>query len=154
MKFLELKRPKLLKKFLCSENNFIVRVGLHLAVYYNASDLESEITTCIYHKNPVVRKLAYVAMGNLFLIEKADEMLKRYPEESKTNQTQIIISLGKIGNANHLGFLKNLLLESQWNEVEIASAIKSIDSNFLSDLARNNPRIDSLKKHTEEPLLK
>lgn len=150
----KLKRPKLLKKFLSSENNFIIRVGLHLVVYYNASDLESEITTCIYHKNPVVRKLAYVAIGNLFLIEKADEMLKRYPEESKTNQTQIIISLGKIGNSDHLEFLKMCLLESRQNAIEIANAIKSIDSGFMTSLSQNDERISSLKKHIDEPLLK
>ncbi|WP_127845797.1 HEAT repeat domain-containing protein [Psychroflexus aestuariivivens] len=150
----KLRRPKLLRKFLTSENNFIVRVGLHLVVYYNASDLESEITNCIDHQNPVVRKLAYVALGNLFLVEKADDMLAKYNNETKANQTQIIMSLGKIGDQNHLEFLKNRLLESNWNEIEIARTIQSIDSEFLTSLSFNNQRIESLKRHTDEPLLK
>ncbi|MFN2260633.1 MAG: hypothetical protein ABR595_01025 [Psychroflexus sp.] len=153
-KMRKLKRPKLLKKFLSSENDFIVRVGLHLAVYYNASDLESEIFKCIYHENSVIRKLAYVALGELFLVDKVDDMLARYDGETNSNQIQIIVSLEKIGNPNHLEFLKKCLFESTRGEIEITNSINSIDPEFLAVIAKNNPKIESLKNHVEEPLLK
>lgn len=150
----KLKRPKLLKHFLLSENDFIVRVGLHLAVYYNASDLESEITDCIYHENTLVRKLAYIALSYLFLFEKADEIIMRYTEETEANQTLIIVTLSKIGNNKHQDFLKSLLLENSGNELEIGRAVKSIDPAFMSYLAFNNQNIKNIKKHIDEPLLK
>lgn len=153
-KMRKLKRPELLKDFLLSENHFIVRVGLHLAVYYNASDLETEITACIYHKNILVRKLAYIALGDLFLIDKSDELVKRYPEESEANRTIIIISLGKIGNSEHLDFLENILFNGNLNQLEIARAINSIDPARFSSLALNNQKVKALKKHIDEPLLK
>lgn len=153
-KMRKLKRPKLLKQFLLSENDFIVRVGLHLVVYYNASDLESEIAGCMYHESPQVRKLAYIALGNLFFVEKTEEIIRRFAEETDANQTIIIVTLGKIGNSNHLDFLKNLLMKNQKNKLEITRAITSIEPAFMTYLAIGNPRITNLKKHIEEPLLK
>lgn len=150
----KLKRPDLLKNFLFSENDFIVRTGLRLAVYYNASDLESEITNCINHKNPSVRELAYVALADLFLEDKADEMISRYGEETVNNQTQIVSTLSKIGKENHLDFLKPLLLKSNYNELEIARTIISINPEALFKMANNNNRVEDIKKHINENLLK
>lgn len=153
-KMRKLKRPDLLKEFLSSENDFIVRLGLRLAVYYNASDLENFIANCIYHENPMVRELTYIAIDDLFLIEKSYAMVSRYDEETASNKTQIIKSLYKIGNESHLNFLKSHLLMSQQNQLEIARAINFIDPKSLSDLALKDQRIQKLKKHIDENLLK
>lgn len=149
-KIKKLKRPELLKDFLFSKNDFIVKVGLRLAVYYNASDLEHIISKCMYHKNPAVRELAYKALGDLFLVDNADEMISRYDEETKTNKTQIVLSLGKIGNKSHLDFLKPLLLRSHHNELGIARAIKSIDPKSLSLMELNDRRVNNLTKHINQ----
>ncbi|SDG81800.1 HEAT repeat domain-containing protein [Psychroflexus sediminis] len=153
-KIRKFKRPDLLKDFLLSDNDFIVRIGLRLAVYYNASDLESEIANCMDHKNPQVRELAYKALGSLFLVDKTDEMVSRYGNETANNQTQIILSLREIGTKDHLDFLKPLLLMSHRNELEIARAIKSIDSNTLLTMAHDNKKVNKIEKHINENLLK
>lgn len=153
-KIRQLKRPDLLKSFLVSENNFVVRLGLHLVVYYDAQDLKTEITACMYHKNLLVRKLAYIALGQLLVYEKTDEMLMRYPEEAEPNQAIIITSLSKIGNRKHLDFLKRLLLKGHQHQLGIARTIKSIDPAYLTSLALDNQKIKRLKKHIDEPLLK
>ena len=150
----KLKRPELLKDFLFSKNDFIVRMGLRLAAYYNASDLESEIANCINHENPEIRELAYKAVSDLFLVDKADDLISRYRKETINNQTQIAVSLGEIGNERHLIFLKSLLLLRDHHELEIAKAIKSINPEALFKMANYNERIDSLEKHVNENLLK
>ena len=96
------------RRWLKSKNESVLVFSLKMAVIYQQFDAVEEIIALLKHPSEKIRNLAIKAVGEME-VPFADALLENFPTESDKNKIEIMRSLRKVGEAQHVGFIIQVL---------------------------------------------
>ncbi len=128
-------------KWFTSKNNSVVIFCIRLMVKFNQTDCVKDLIKLAHHENEEVRKEMIAAFGDMSLVDYELHLTIHFRNETLPCKIEIIKTIGKIASNDELNFLKNLLLDPEFQiRFEAAKAIRKHGEKgemILFDLLEN-----------------
>lgn len=108
-----------------SANDSIVIFCIRLVVRFHQLESVKDLLKLINHSSEKIRQEMISAIGELSLVDSERHLTIHYQNETRNCQLEIIKTVGKISSGDEFGFLKRMVLDSDFSiRFEAAKAIK------------------------------
>jgi hypothetical protein len=101
--------PGQLKKWLSSNNNWVVTIALRLAGFYNCQEVYREVIYCLQNVNTEVKMNALNYLKKINREDTSDEIIKCYASSERKVKLNILSVLQETGNERQVPFLMKQL---------------------------------------------
>lgn len=130
-------------KWFSSENDSVVIFCIRLTVRFHQIDSVKDLFRLSNHPNEDIRREMITAVGDLSLVDLERHLTIHYRNETPSCRLEIIKTTGKIASGEEIGFLKQLVFNTDFNtRFEAAKAIKrhgAVAEPILYNLLDNLP---------------
>ncbi len=131
-----------IENWLKSKNDSVVAFALKLAGNYFQFQLHEQISNCLYHSSPEVRKEAILTLKAIPSEDTAAKLMDIYPTEDVKNKIEIIEALKEVGSSDDFHFLieiiKNEEVTLQFKAAQTMASLKPNGFELLCALPEAN----------------
>jgi HEAT repeat protein len=151
-KRIDLKKIPNFSKWFSLSNQSVVQFCIKMTVAYNQFESADAVVELLRSHDLRVVKESVKAAGYMLIDEAKRELFKIFDIVTPEIQDQIIISLGKIGGEDAIGFLKNLMYTSEPDlQIKAGMSLRSIgyeaDDILQKALQSEDPSISVIALH-------
>ncbi len=113
--------PVQLKKWLSSDNDSVIMMGLRLACLYNCREVYNEVLACLQIGTLEITMTALEYLKKINQEDTPDEIIKCYASSDSSIKLKILSVLQEIADERHITFLMKQLHNSD-NTIKLAAA--------------------------------
>lgn len=145
------KMPSNLDKWIISENDTTVKLGLKLMMFYNYTNQNETIIKLLKHPNKFVRYEAITAVHLLYIYEAESELIEQFSNEGTLNKLEIFNSLSIIGTKQSEDFIAKIL-ENRTDEnikLDAVYSLIKINPDYFNNHFLDNEDVQKMVKHVK-----
>ncbi|KFC57686.1 hypothetical protein FEM08_35160 [Flavobacterium gilvum] len=145
------KIPTNLDKWIVSENDTIIKLGLKLMMFYNYNNEHEIIVKLLRHPNKLVRFEAIHAVQFLFISEAEQELIEQFCHEDIKNKLEIFNTLSTIGMTDSENFIAQLLIDKTDEDIKLDAVycLNKINPHYFEDHFLDNEDVQKMVKHVK-----
>ena len=125
----------LFERWLDSANRTVIIFSLRMIRVFNQKDSWQKVTGLLDSEDEEIRRTAISVLGDLRIREAVQTLKKHYKHEVYENQLEIVISLGKIAEANTITFLVMVIDKEEDVQLQIEAARALRDMGEQGEMA-------------------
>jgi hypothetical protein len=149
------KIPSNLSKWIRSDNDSIIKLGIKLMIFYNYTNDNKTILKLLNHENKLVRFEAIIAIKFLYIYEAEPILIEQFKNEDTQNKLEIFNTLSDIGMTNSEDFIAQLLENKTDEDIKLDAVycLNRINPNYFDSHFLDNEDVQKMIKHVKTPNL-